>query len=94
MKTVDRALSTGVHRVRQRASQEDAPLFMGFSRLLRTDQCSQNTLFAVVEDMDTVRRAAAATEAVVGRLDAPQTGILFALPVEAAWGIPKQYHSS
>ena len=86
--------STGVQRVRQRMSQQDVPLFMGFSRLLRTDQYSHNTLFAVVEDMDTVRRAVAATEAIVGELSKPHTGILFALPVEAAWGLPKQYTPS
>ncbi len=82
--------STGVHRVRGRQCREDVPLFLGFSRLLRTDQCSQNTLFAVVQDMETVQRAAAATEAVVGDLRSPNTGILFALPVAAVWGLPKQ----
>lgn len=86
--------STGVQRVRQRMSQEDAPMFMSFSRLLRTDQYSHNTLFAVVKDMDTVRHAVAATEAVTGDLAGPHTGILFALPVEAAWGLPKQYDAS
>lgn len=83
--------STGVQRMRERASQQDAPLFMGFSRLLRTDQYSHNTLFAVVRDMDTVRRAVAATEAVTGNLAGPHTGVLFVLSVEAAWGLPKQY---
>jgi hypothetical protein len=83
--------STGVQRLRERAGQEDRPLFMGFSRLLRTDQYSHNTLFAVVPDMDTVRRAVAETEAVTGDLAGPHTGVLFALPVEGAWGLPKQY---
>lgn len=83
--------STGVQRVRQRSGQEAVPLFMGFSRLLRTDQYSHNTLFAVVQDMDTVKQAVAATEAVTGDLSGPHTGVLFALPVEAAWGLPKQY---
>ncbi len=86
--------STGVQRLRQQLDQECPPLFMGFSRLLRTDQYSHNTLFAVVPDMDAVRRAVAATEAVTGDLSGPHTGILFALPVEAAWGLPKQYNSS
>lgn len=82
--------STGVHRVRGRASTQDAPLMLGFSRLLRTDQVGHNTLFAVVEDMDTVERVKEATEAAVGDLRGPATGILFALPVAAAWGLPKQ----
>jgi nitrogen regulatory protein PII len=82
--------STGVHRVRERHCKEDAPLFLGFSRLLRTDRCSQNTLFAVVQDMETVQRAAEATEAAVGDLGDSNTGIVFALPVAAAWGLPKR----
>lgn len=82
--------STGVQRVRQRMGQESVPMFMGFSRLLRTDQYSHNTLFAVVKDMDTIERAVAATEVVTGDLAGPHTGILFALPLEAAWGLPKQ----
>jgi hypothetical protein len=83
--------STGVQRLRRHAEPEAAPLFMGFGRLLRTDQYSHNTLFAVVPDMDTVKCAVAATEAVTGDLAGPHTGILFALPIEAAWGLPKQY---
>jgi hypothetical protein len=82
--------STGVHRVRSRASQRDAPFMLGFSRLLRTDQVGHNTLFAVVQDLTTVERVVAATEKVVGDLTQPNTGILYAIPVEAVWGIPKQ----
>lgn len=85
--------STGVHRVRERQCREDVPLFLGFSRLLRTDECSQNTLFAVVEDLETVQRAAVATESAVGDLSEPNTGILFALPVAAVWGVPKRHRA-
>lgn len=86
--------STGVHRVRGRASAQDAPLMLGFSRLLRTDQVGHNTLFAVVEDMEVAERVKEATEAAVGDLSGPNTGILFALPVAAAWGLPKQAPSA
>jgi len=82
--------STGVHRVRSRASSHDAPLMLGLSRLLRTDQVGHNTLFAVVENMVIVEQVKEATEAVVGDLSGPNTGILFAVPVAAAWGLPKQ----
>ncbi len=82
--------STGVHRVKSRASSHDAPLMLGLSRLLRTDQVGHNTLFAVVKDMAIVERVKEATEAVVGDLSGPNTGILFAVPVAAAWGLPKQ----
>ncbi len=85
--------STGVQRMRQRASRQDVPLFMGFSRLLRTDEYSHNTLFAVVPDMGVVQRAVAATEAVTGDLNQPHTGILFVMPVAAAWGLPAECRS-
>ena len=81
--------STGVHRVRSRASTHDAPFMLGFSRLLRTDQVGHNTLFAVVRDMDIVERVVTSTEEVVGDLSQPNTGVLFAVPVAAAWGLPK-----
>jgi len=82
--------STGVHRVRDRASAQDTPMMLGFSRLLRTDQVGHNTLFAVVEDLEVAERVKEATEAAVGDLTGPHTGILFALPVAAVWGLPKQ----
>ena len=82
--------STGVHRVRSRVSAHDTPLMLGLSRLLRTDQVGHYTLFAVVEDMPVAERLKEATEAVVGDLSKPNTGILFAVPVAAAWGLPKQ----
>jgi hypothetical protein len=82
--------STGVHRVRSRASSQDVPFMLGFNRLLRTDQVGHNTLFAVVPDMDVVERLVTATEEIVGDLSQPNTGVLFAVPVEAAWGLPKQ----
>jgi nitrogen regulatory protein P-II 1 len=82
--------STGVHRVRSRASSQDVPFMLGFSRLLRTDQVGHNTLFAVVPTMEIVEQLVAATEKIVGDLSQPHTGVLFAVPVTAAWGLPKQ----
>jgi hypothetical protein len=81
--------STGVQRVRTKVSDQDAPFLLGFSRLLRTDQVGHNTLFTVVPDMEIVERLVAATEGIVGDLSQPNTGVLFALPVAAAWGLPK-----
>ena len=82
--------STGVHRVRSRASTQDAPFMLGFNRLLRTDQVGHNTLFAVVRNLDIVERVVTATKEVVGDLSQPNTGVLFAVPVAAVWGLPKQ----
>ncbi len=39
--------------------------------------------------MDTIERAVAATEEIVGKMDQPHTGLMFALPVAKVWGIPK-----
>ena len=86
--------STGVHRGRARARAHDAPFMLGFSRLLRTDQVGHNTLFAVVPKMEIVEKAVSATEQVVGDLSQPNTGVLFALPVAAVWGLPKQSFGS
>jgi nitrogen regulatory protein P-II 1 len=82
--------STGVHRVRSKASRQDAPFMLGFSRLLRTDQVGHYTLFAVVPNMEIVERLVEVTEAIVGDLSQPNTGVLFAAPLTAAWGLPKQ----
>lgn len=82
--------STGVHRVRSKVSDQDAPFLLGFSRLLRTDQVGHNTLFTVVPGMEIVERLVAATEGIVGDLSQPNTGVLFAMPVAAAWGLPKE----
>jgi hypothetical protein len=82
--------STGVHRVRSRTSAHDTPFMLGFSRLLRTDQVGHNTLFAVVPSMEIVEQLVEATEQIVGDLKQPNTGVLFATPVAAAWGLPKQ----
>ena len=82
--------STGVQRVRSRASSQDAPFMLGFSRLLRTDQVGHNTIFAVVRDQAIVEEIVEATERVVGDLSQPDTGVLLAVPVTAVWGLPKQ----
>ena len=85
--------STGVQRLRERAGHDARPTFLGFCRLARTEQYSHYTLFSVA-DAETIRRVVAATEAVVGDLNAPKTGILFTLPVGEVWGLNKFYPSS
>jgi hypothetical protein len=82
--------STGVHRVRFRSSRQDMPFMLGFSRLLRTDQVGHYTLFAVVPSMEIVKQLVAKTEEIVGDLSQPNTGVLFAVPLADAWGLPKQ----
>lgn len=77
--------STGLHRVMLRHRPEAA--YAGFGRLFGSNYVGHNTLFAVVESMAVVEAAVAAAEGIVGDLDDPHTGILFALPVTRAWGL-------
>lgn len=79
--------STGLHRVLLRHRPQAA--YAGFSQFFGAGRVGNNTLFAVVADIATIESAAAATEQIVGKLDDPNTGILFALPVARVWGLPQ-----
>lgn len=77
--------STGLNRVLQRHSPEMA--FVGFSQMFGSGRVGHNTLFAVIDSLETAETAVAATEAVFGDLTQPNTGIIVALPVAKAWGV-------
>ncbi len=78
--------STGVEGARGLSRGDALPTFLGFCRLSHTDQYCHYTLFTVA-DAETVRRVVAATEGIVGNLDAPHTGIMFTVPVSQVWGV-------
>ena len=82
--------SSGVHRRRGEVDQQSAPMFLGLSRMLQSDQYIHNTLFSVVEDESIIPAVAEATERILGDLRDPHTGVMFTLPVDQAWGIPKR----
>lgn len=81
--------STGVNRVFRRT--EAQPMFAGFSQIFGSGRVGHNTLFAVIDTLEVAETAVVATEAVVGDLNQPNTGIIFALPVVKTWGIPEPY---
>jgi hypothetical protein len=81
--------STGVHRVLPRTQPHYA--FSGFSQIFGGGRVGHNTLFAVIDDLAVAETAVAATEAVLGDLKKPHTGIIFAMPVIKAWGLPEPY---
>jgi nitrogen regulatory protein P-II 1 len=81
--------STGIQRLRAKAMEQTVPMFMGFSRLLRSDQYNHYTLVSVIPDMSTAERVVGATQAVVGDLSQPHTGILFLVPAAGVWGLPE-----
>lgn len=78
--------STGINRVLQRTDAQAA--YMGFSRVFGGGPVGHNTLFAVIESMETAHAAITATEAVLGSLQNPDTGIMFVVPIAESWGLP------
>jgi nitrogen regulatory protein P-II 1 len=81
--------STGVNRVLPRDSA--SPMYAGFTQIFGSGRVGHNTLFAVIEEMTTADAAVKATEAILGDLTKPHTGIIFALPVSRTWGVPEPY---
>ena len=81
--------STGINRVLPR--EQAGPMFAGFSHIFGSGRVGHNTIFAVIESMELAETAVKATEAVVGDLNEPNTGIDFVLPVAKSWGIPEPY---
>lgn len=77
--------STGINRVLQRSEAQS--MFMGFGQVFGGSRVGHNTLFAVIDSLDLAEAAVRNTEEVVGDLSAPNTGIIFAVPVAKAWGL-------
>ena len=81
--------STGVNRVLPR--DHAGPMFAGFSQFFGAGRVGHNTIFAIIETLELAETAVKATEAVLGDLNNPHTGIIFAMPVAKTWGIPEPY---
>ena len=81
--------STGVNRVLPR--EQAGPMFAGFSQIFGSGRVGHNTLFAVIESLELAETAVKATEAIIGALDNPHTGIVFVLPIVKAWGTLEPY---
>lgn len=81
--------STGVNRILMRTEAQS--MFMGFTQLFGSGRVGHNTLFAVIDSLAVAEAAVEATEAVVGDLTKPHTGIVFALPIAHTWGMPEPY---
>jgi hypothetical protein len=50
------------------------------------------TLFAIVDDEEKARNCLQVTEALVGDLSGPSTGVFAAWPLALVKGLPKRYH--
>jgi nitrogen regulatory protein PII len=78
--------SSGLGRVRQAGMRDDLPLMPSLSDLFKRTETHHRTLFTVVEHQDEIDAIVAATQAVIGSLDQPNTGFLFVLPVTQVYG--------
>jgi len=76
--------STGLAR-----ALEKAPARVAGSLVPDAARFGHQTLFAVVDDIDVAARVADHVQAILGDLNNPNTGILFLVPVLAAWGLSK-----
>lgn len=82
--------STGLGRFRQGETlRDDLPLMPSLRSLLQVREEHHRTMFTIVDSEAMIERIVKATEMVVGDLDQPHTGILFALPVVQAYGLLK-----
>ncbi len=82
--------STGLgHHMSGLGAPDDMPLFPSLESLLRAREESHRTLLAVVNDTQPIDQLLEATERILGPLASPDTGILFVVPVEQAWGLRK-----
>ncbi|GIK54858.1 MAG: hypothetical protein BroJett015_05210 [Chloroflexota bacterium] len=76
--------STGVNRVLTRQAPEVA--FARFGQIFGGGRVGHNTIFSVIPQLEMADKVVAATEAVLGKLSEPHTGVMFILPVVRAWG--------
>ena len=81
--------SLGAHKVQQaRAMRDDLPLIPSLRHLLEGEEYHHRTAFVVLDDDFDLDKLIEATEqAVGGDFDAPDTGILFVVPVARALGM-------
>ncbi len=77
--------STGLARTLERHNARGA--YAGFSQLFGAGRIGHNTLFTVINDIDRAAAVATRVEAILGDLNNPNTGILFVIPVLAAWSL-------
>lgn len=83
--------STGLGRYRQKAGlREDIPLIPRLTEFFEHDEDQHRTFFTAVKNHSLVEKILHATEAIVGDLEDPDTGIMFVLPILEAYGIKRE----
>lgn len=68
-------------------AESQVPVFAGFRHLVQSNRRPNRTVFSVIKDDETLERAMAVVEEVVGNLEDSATGIMFAVPVTHVKGL-------
>jgi len=81
--------SLGMHKIQQmRAERDDLPLIPSLRHLMEGEEYHHRTAFVVVDDDFDLEGLIEATERVVGGdFNAPNSGLLFVVPVTRALGM-------
>ncbi|MBQ9263475.1 MAG: hypothetical protein IJ189_04605 [Clostridia bacterium] len=70
-------------------SEEEMPIFYGLRAIMEPERRSSKTIFCVLPD-DKVHLARDIVNEVTGGLDAPDSGIMFAMPLTFVEGLEKK----
>jgi len=82
--------STGLGRVKKATLLDDLPLIPSLHDILSTREIHHRTLLSVVDDEDIVDKMAENAQKITGKLEDPNTGFLFVLPVLKAYGLNRK----
>lgn len=83
--------STGLGRIRTRTGlAEDMPLMPSLEDFFQSEDSTNRTLLAIVRERVVVDRIIQATQALLGDLNEPNSGILAVLPVLEAYGLDRR----
>lgn len=85
--------STGLAQ-RRGYLRDDTPIFPSMGDLLRGDRAHNLTLFAILDEQVEGEALLASTEAVIGDLAQPNTGIFVIMPLSFGKGMHKVYDPS
>jgi len=77
---------------RYASTHDDLPLMVSLRAMLSGSQTPNHIVFALIDDEIVLERATRAALEIVGDFQAPNSGIMFVVPVTRAWGARKLQH--
>lgn len=79
--------SLGLQRALKGVLRDNLPLLPTLMDIESGEESHNRTMFSVVPDQEAVDRVRMATEALLGSLEAEDTGFMFVVPVSEAFGL-------